>query len=110
MSLRTRSLVVGGIAAGSLLFWAAVGPKPLGARQTAAEAGEYTFRLTRLTRTPYDLQHGIETYLTLNMIEVGGTKAIRIGDPPPFPLIATLEYQTVEGQKRKVSSSYGYRC
>ena len=69
-----------------------------------------TFRLTSLTKEPVHLQHGIETYFTLNMIENGGSDAISIDDPPEFPLTATLEYQTVDGQKRKVSSAYGYRC
>lgn len=78
--------------------------------KTTVVTDGFTFRLTSLTKPPVHVQHGMETYITLNMIEAGGTEAVRIDDPPSFPLTATLEYQTVDGQKRKVSSSYGYRC
>ncbi len=81
-----------------------------GTDQPADDQDGVTFRLTSLTKEPVHLQHGIETYFTLNMIENGGSDAISINDPPEFPLTATLEYQTVDGQKRKVSSAYGYRC
>jgi len=74
------------------------------------EPMEVSFRLTPLTVEPFPLQHGILNYITLNMAESGSSEAIRITDPPEFPLISTLHYETVDGQKRKVSSSYGYRC
>lgn len=74
------------------------------------EPKEVSFRLTPLTVEPFPLQHGILNYITLNMTESGNSEAIRITDPPEFPMISTLHYETVDGQKRKVSSSYGYRC
>ena len=76
----------------------------------AGEPREYTFSVTPLTDVPFQVQHGIETYITLNLLEVEGGGPVQIDDLPEFPLTATLAYQTVDGQKRKVSSSYGYRC
>jgi hypothetical protein len=70
----------------------------------------FTFRFTQLTEPPVSFQHGIFSIVTLNMIETEGSDPVRVDAPPEFPLTATLEYQTVDGQKRKVSSSYGYRC
>jgi hypothetical protein len=95
-------------------FWAIVVGFSVVATAMTVESAEgqreVTFRLTSLTQSPVHLQHGIRNYITLNMIETGGSKAISVKDPPPFPLTATLQYQTPEGQKRKVSSAYGYRC
>jgi hypothetical protein len=87
-------------------LWAAA----CGTDQATEDLEGFTFRLTQLTEPPIHFQHGIFTIVTLNMVEDGGTDPVRIDAPPEFPLTATLEYETVDGQKRKVSSSYGYRC
>jgi len=98
-----------GLVGGALLF-SSCGGQPGAEHSGEGVPGGYTFRLTPLTDSVVSVQHGIFTILTLNMIENEGSEVVRIGDPPEFPLTATISYQTVEGQKRKVSSSYGYRC
>lgn len=69
-----------------------------------------TFELTSLTRNNLPLQHGVQNYITLSMVEIESSKAVSIADPPPFPLIATLAYHDDKGQERKVRTSYAYRC
>jgi hypothetical protein len=98
------------LAVGGFLASACSGQSADDQESAAGGAEGYTFRLTSLTKPPIEFQPGIQTIITLNMIENGGSKAVRINDPPPFPLVATLEYEAFDGQKRKVSSSYGYRC
>ena len=109
MRLNAKIMLLLALVAGSGFFAMSV---MYGCADSTASGNEegYTFRLTSLTESPLYLQHGIETYITLNMIENGDSEALSIDDPPPFPLTATLEYQTFDGQTRKLSSSYGYRC
>jgi hypothetical protein len=96
-------ILLGFIAVGGYLVSLTGGPPSAGSR-------EFTFRLTPLTEPPVHVQHGIETFLTLNLLEAGAKRPVRINDLPEFPIIASLDYQTIDGQERKVSSSYGYRC
>ena len=110
MWLNVRWLVSVAMIAGGVFITSSCGDHPGADGQADVAQEGFTFRLTPLTDPAVSLQHGIYTILTLNMIENGGSDAVRIGDPPEFPLTATISYQTVEGQKRKVSSSYGYRC
>jgi hypothetical protein len=110
MRVKTKVITLAGIIVCCGLIATTLMVQEQDGRPAADGQMEVTFRLTSLTKTPYYLQHGIYTILTLNMIEEGGEAAFSIDDPPQFPLTATIDYQTVDGQKRKVSSAYGYRC
>ena len=97
------------------LFTAALGsglaaPAALAQSQKDDGLRRVTFELTSLTRSGLPLQHGIRNFVTLSMVEVGGSQAIRIDEPPAFPLIATLTYYDREGVEREKSFSYDYRC
>ena len=78
--------------------------------QSVRTPRDVTFERTSLPPADLPLQHGIKNYITLSMVEAGGSKAISIQGPPPFPLIATLQYRDREGVKREATFACDYRC
>lgn len=83
---------------------------PAALAQSVESPRNVTFELTSLTRADLPLQHGIQNYITLSMVEAGGSKTISIKDPPPFPLIATLQYRDRKGVKKEATFACDYRC